>query len=71
MSPACQRSRPRPWWRSHLTVVPDETGATAVEYGLIVALIVLAIVSALNTLGVSMAALPLHSIIAAIQSIIS
>ncbi|MGH6898568.1 MAG: Flp family type IVb pilin [Geminicoccaceae bacterium] len=49
----------------------DETGATAVEYGLIAALIVVAILSSLKALGMDMAALPLQSIIDAIQSIVS
>ena len=58
-------SQPRP----HLWA--DERGATAVEYGLIAALIVLAILSGIKTLGVSIAAMPLQSIVDAIQSVIS
>jgi pilus assembly protein Flp/PilA len=50
--------------------VADETGATAVEYGLIAALIVLAIISALKGLGADMSALPLQSIIDALQSVL-
>jgi Flp pilus assembly pilin Flp len=71
MSPAARNSLPRPWWRSALTPLADETGATAVEYGLIAALIVLAIISGLQALGADMAALPLQSIIDAIQAIIT
>jgi Flp pilus assembly pilin Flp len=71
MSPAARRSRPCPWWRSGGTALADETGATAVEYGLIAALIVLAIISALQALGADMASLPLQSIIDAIQAIIT
>jgi Flp pilus assembly pilin Flp len=71
MSPAARRSRPRPWWRSGGTPLADETGATAVEYGLIAALIVLAIISGLQALGADMASLPLQSIIDAIQAIIT
>jgi pilus assembly protein Flp/PilA len=48
----------------------DEAGATAVEYGLIAALIVVAILSALKALGMDMATLPLQSIIAALQSVL-
>ena len=70
MSPAARNSLPRPWWRSAVTSLADETGATAVEYGLIAALLVLAIISALQALGADMAALPLQSIIDAIQSVI-
>jgi Flp pilus assembly pilin Flp len=71
MSPVARTSLPRPRWRSALTVVTDEIGATAVEYGLIAALVVLAIISGLQALGADMAALPLQSIINAIQAIIT
>ena len=71
MSPAARRSLLRPRWRSAVTFRADETGATAVEYGLIAALIVLGIISALQTLGADIAALPLQSIIDAIQAVIN
>jgi len=71
MSPAAQTSHPRPRWHATLTLLADETGATAVEYGLIAALIVLAILSGLQALGADMAALPMQSIIDAIQSVIA
>jgi Flp pilus assembly pilin Flp len=48
----------------------DETGATAVEYGLIAALIVVALLSGLKALGMDMADLPLQSIITALQSVL-
>ena len=54
-----------------LTLQADETGATAVEYGLIAALIVLAILSGIKTLGASIAAMPLQSIVDAIQAVIT
>jgi Flp pilus assembly pilin Flp len=54
-----------------LTLQADERGATAVEYGLIAALIVLAILSGIKTLGASIAGMPLKSIIDAIQSVIA
>jgi pilus assembly protein Flp/PilA len=50
--------------------VKDESGATAIEYGLIAALIVLAIISALKALGADMSALPLQAIIDALQSVL-
>jgi Flp pilus assembly pilin Flp len=48
----------------------DETGATAVEYGLIAALIVVGLLSGLKALGMDMANLPLQSIIAALRSVL-
>jgi pilus assembly protein Flp/PilA len=48
----------------------DEAGATAVEYGLIAALIVVAILSALKALGMDVSGLPLQSIINALQSVV-
>ena len=63
--------RPLPGWQPRPTLSSDESGATAVEYGLIAALIVLAILSGLKTLGASIAVLPLQSVIDAIQSVIS
>jgi Flp pilus assembly pilin Flp len=48
----------------------DETGATAVEYGLIAALIVVALLSGLKALGLDMAGLPLQSIMTALQSVL-
>jgi Flp pilus assembly pilin Flp len=70
MSPATRTSLPRARWRSAVSLRTDETGATAVEYGLIAALIVLAIISALKALGADMSALPLQAIIDALQSVL-
>jgi Flp pilus assembly pilin Flp len=42
-----------------------------VEYGLIAALIVLAILTGIKTLGASIAGVPLKSIVDAIQSVIA
>ena len=53
-----------------LTLQADETGATAVEYGLIAALIVLAILTGIKALGASIASMPLQSVVDAIQSVI-
>lgn len=49
----------------------EETGAVAAEYGLLVALIALAVLGTIRTLGVSLASLPLQSIIDAIQAVIA
>jgi Flp pilus assembly pilin Flp len=48
----------------------NEAGATAVEYGLIAALIVVALLSGLKALGMDMAGLPLQSIINALRSVL-
>jgi Flp pilus assembly pilin Flp len=71
MSPSAQMSLPHPRRRAALALLIDDTGATAVEYGLIAALIVLAILSGLKALGADMANLPLQSIIDALQSVVS
>jgi Flp pilus assembly pilin Flp len=70
MSLATRTSLARTPRRSAVALGADETGATAVEYALIAALIVLAIISALKALGADMAALPLQSIIDALQSVL-
>ena len=54
-----------------LSRLVDETGAIGVEYGLLVALIALAILGTVRSLGVSLASLPLQSIIDAIQAVIA
>ena len=58
-----------PRWRALPRLYGNETGATAVEYGLIAALVVLAILGGLKALGADIAGLPLQSIIDAIQSV--
>jgi Flp pilus assembly pilin Flp len=70
MHPAVRTSLPRPRRQPVETLPADEIGATAVEYGLIAALIALAILSALKTLGMSTAALPLELIIDALRSVL-
>ena len=69
MNPGARICLPHPRWRLALSFLADETGATAVEYGLIAALIVVAILSGLKTLGNDLVNLPLQSIINAIQSV--
>ena len=49
----------------------EETGAIGVEYGLLAALIALVILGTVRSLGVSLASLPLQSIIDAIQAVIA
>jgi Flp pilus assembly pilin Flp len=61
-----QTRRQRP-----LSRLAEETGAVGAEYGLLVALIALAILGTVRTLGVSLASLPLQSIIDAIQAVIA
>ena len=60
-----------PGWQTLALLRGDETGATAVEYGLIASLIVLAILGGLKTLGGTIAGLPLQSIINAIAAVIN
>jgi Flp pilus assembly pilin Flp len=52
-------------------LLADATGATAMEYALIAALIVLAILSALKGLGLDLAGLPLQALIEAFQSVLA
>lgn len=70
MTPRPRMSLARPYWRLACGLQTDETGATAVEYGLIAALIVVAILSGLKGLGLDLAGLPLGSIIEALQSVL-
>lgn len=58
-------------WQALPSLRADDSGATAVEYGLIAALIVVAILSGLKTLGASIASMPMQSIIDAIQAVIA
>jgi Flp pilus assembly pilin Flp len=48
-------------------LLADTNGAVAVEYGLLAALIVMAILGSLRTLGVNLVNLPLPSLIAAFE----
>ena len=71
MNPRARTSIRLPRWQSAVSLKADETGATAVEYGLIAALIVLAILGGLKSLGGTIAGLPLRSIVDAIQAVIA
>ena len=57
-------------WQAFPRLRADENGSTAVEYGLIAALIVLAILGGLKKLGGSIATMPLQSVVDAIQSVL-
>jgi Flp pilus assembly pilin Flp len=71
MNPEARTYLPHPQWRRALALPSDETGATAMEYGLLAALVALAILATLKTLGEDLAGLPLQSIIDAIQAVIA
>ena len=64
-NPTHQTSRQRAVRR-----LADDTGAIGVEYGLLIALIAIAILGTVRSLGVSLATLPLQSIIDAMQAVI-
>jgi Flp pilus assembly pilin Flp len=49
----------------------ETSGATALEYGLIAALIAVAILASLHALGATLIGLPLQAIVDAIQRILS
>jgi Flp pilus assembly pilin Flp len=49
----------------------DASGAVAVEYGLLAALVAMAILGSLRTLGISLVNLPLPSLIAAFQGAVN
>ena len=70
MSPATRTSLARAPRRPAVALGADETGATAVEYALIAALVSVAIIGALKALGADMAALPLQAIIDALRSVL-
>jgi Flp pilus assembly pilin Flp len=58
-------------WRNALTRLADETGAVALEYGLIAALIAVAILGTIVQLSESLVGLPLQSIIDAFTGALS
>ena len=55
-------------WPTATRLQSDDSGATAVEYGLIAALITIAILASLRTLGANLFGLPLPALIAAFES---
>ena len=66
MNPAARTSLPRPSAQSALALLADETGAVALEYGLIAALIAVAILGTLIQLREAVLGLPLQSIVDAL-----
>ena len=71
MSSAARTSLPRPPWQNALAQLADESGAVAIEYGLIAALIALAILGTLVQLGDALVGLPLQSLIDAFIAALS
>jgi len=63
--------RPRSIGQHAIRLWQETSGATAMEYGLIAALIAVAILAALHQLGATIVGLPLQSIIDAIQRVLS
>jgi Flp pilus assembly pilin Flp len=63
--------RPRSIRQHAIRLWQETSGATAMEYGLIAALIAVAILASLRALGATLIGLPLQSIVDAIQAILS
>jgi Flp pilus assembly pilin Flp len=57
--------------RRAVDVWPNASGAIAVEYGLIAALVAVVIIGSLTQLGETLLGLPLQSVIAAIMGVLS
>ena len=55
-------------WPTAARLQADASGAVALEYGLLAALVAVAILGGLRTLGISVANLPLSALIATFQS---
>jgi Flp pilus assembly pilin Flp len=58
-------------WQAVARLRRDAGGAVALEYGLLAALVVMAILGSLRSLGVSLLNLPLTSLITALQGAVS
>jgi Flp pilus assembly pilin Flp len=71
MQSAARTSVPRPSWQNALARLADDSGAIAVEYGLIAALVALAILGTIAQLGESLVGLPLQSVVDALAGAIS
>lgn len=69
----CHRTtlRARSIGRSAIDLWQEASGATAIEYGLIAALIAVAILASLQALGATLIGLPLQAIVDAIAGILS
>jgi Flp pilus assembly pilin Flp len=71
MSAAARTLLSRPPWQNALTQLADETGAVAIEYGLIAALIALAILGSIVQLGEAILGLPMQALIDAFIAALS
>jgi Flp pilus assembly pilin Flp len=66
----CNPTR-RSRWQKLAQLTADAGGTVAIEYGLLAALIAMAILGSLRALGISLINLPLPSLIAAFESALS
>ncbi len=71
MSSAARTSLPRAPWQNAFTRLADESGAIAVEYGLLAALIALAILGTIIQIGDALVGLPLQLLIDAFAAVLS
>jgi Flp pilus assembly pilin Flp len=71
MNAAARTSLPRSSWQNALAQLQDESGEVALEYGLIAALIVLAILGTIVQLGDTLFGLPLQSLVDAFEAALS
>jgi Flp pilus assembly pilin Flp len=71
MKSAGRRFLPHPCWYPALSLMADQTGAIAVEYGLIAALIAVVLIGSLTQLGETLVGLPLQSVINAMIGALS
>jgi Flp pilus assembly pilin Flp len=71
MNAAARTSLVRLARRPILAQLADDTGAVALEYGLIAALIVLAVLGTIDQLGESLLGLPMQSLIDAFANVLS
>ena len=71
MSAAARTSLPRPPRQNALTRLADESGAIAIEYGLLAALIALAVLGTIVQLGDALFGLPLQLLIDAFGAALS
>jgi Flp pilus assembly pilin Flp len=67
----CDESKRRRTRQQAVDLWRDTSGAIAVEYGLIAALVAAVIIGSLTQLGETLVALPLQSVIAAIMDVLS
>jgi Flp pilus assembly pilin Flp len=68
---AARTSLSRPTWKNALALLADETGAIAAEYGLLAAMIALAVLGTLVEIRDALVGLPLQMIVDALTSVLS